>query len=238
MNQTPNLDSIQQSVLERIRSGSVTRRSRAYFVLRMAASLALMLALLVVSALVVSLALFSIQEGGEQFLLGYGVRGIAVFLALFPWGYFILDLALIVCLQFVARGFKKAYRIPLLSIFAYLFGASIVAGAVISSTPLHDALFHRERHGGLPVLGNAYTHVLDRHDERGVFRGVITAIGTSTLTMVHDDVDQDHDDGKYEVLMPGGWDPMSAKIGDRLLIFGYPRPGGLTAEHAQILPPL
>lgn len=238
MNQTPNPDSIQQSVLDRIRSGSVTRRSRAYFVLCMASSLALMLALLVVSALVVSLALFSIQEGGEQFLLGYGLRGVQIFFALFPWTLLLLDLALIACLELVVRGFKKTYRIPLLAIFFYLFVASVAAGAVISSTPLHDALFHRQRAGGLPVLSRAYEHVLDRHDEKGVFRGVVTAIATSTLTMVHDDVDQDHDDGKYEVRMPHGWNPMSVKTGDRVLIFGQPRPGGLEAEHAQVLPPL
>jgi hypothetical protein len=231
-------DSISKSVLDTIRSGSVRRRSHTFFMLRMVAVVLLISLLIILSVFVASLVLFTLHESGEQFLLGYGVRGVQMFLGLFPWGFLALDLLALAGLEWLLRDFSFSYRIPVLPIFAGLLAASIAIGAIVSVTPFHDQLFRQQRTHGLPVVGAAYGHILDRHDEKGLFRGVVTEVGTSSLIMKHDDLDKDPDDGVYHVSLPMSVEGGPVQVGDRVLIFGHIGTNGIEAEHIRALPPL
>jgi hypothetical protein len=238
MNDTRQPDSIQHAVLEKVRAGTLRRRPRWQFMLRIIATVAVSMLLFVTSAFVISFIIFSLHESGEQFLLGFGWHGIAVFLLLFPWPEALLVLGLLLILEWLLQGFKAGYRVPLLNIFVGIIGISILLGIAINFTPLHAMLLGSADRGHLPVLGESYEHIFDSHEGDGVCRGVVVSVGQNSFTIYHNDNDQDHDDGTFVIhIQPGSAVPLP-HVGDTVLVFGDPEPGKyLEAEHIQLLPP-
>jgi hypothetical protein len=237
MNDTQPKNSIQQAVLDKIRTGKVRRRPKFYFVLRIIVTAAVSLLLLAVSAFVISFILFSLHESGEQFLLGYGWQGIQIFFKLFPWVFAVLTIALILLLEWLLKGFKFGYRIPMLTIFSVIVGISIVLGILINLTPIHLNLLHDADNDNLPILGNFYEHIFDSHEEQGICRGEVTSIGDGSFVIQHNDRDHDGDDGSFTISIPSGSHILLPHIGDHVLIFGDPQPGNkILAKNVEIVP--
>jgi hypothetical protein len=238
MNDTHSTDSIQQAVLEKVRAGKVRRRPRWQFMLRIFATLAVCVLLLILSAFVISFIIFSLHESGEQFLLGFGWHGIEVFFQLFPWLQAVAVLILLAILEWLLQGFKIGYRVPLLNIFLGVIGISLILGVIINFTPLHGVLLGAADRGHLPILGEPYEHIFDSHEGDGVCRGTVVSVGTNSFTIYHNDYDNDADDGTFTVHIPPGSALPLPHVGDNVLVFGDPEPGGyLEAEHIQTLPP-
>ena len=231
--------SIRQSVLEQIKSGKVRRLPHAYFVARILATAVVGVLLLIVSAFIFSFVLFSIHESGEHALLGFGPQGITAFLILFPWPFLLLDAVLLFLLEWLLQGFKFGYRMPLLNIFIGILGVSVLVGFIINATPLHTYLLKRADNNQLPIIGGAYEHIFDHHDDQGVGRGIVVSTTTDGFIMRHTDHDHDTDDGAFMVsAAPGALLP-AVKPGDRVLIFGQSQPDAhIYAQNAQILDPL
>lgn len=211
-----NEHSIQKKVLERIRSGKVRVRPRAYFVLRLASIIAVALAVLVISVFVVSFVIFSIHESGEQFLLGFGGRGILTFLRLFPWFILFFDVGLIILLGWLIQEFRFAYRVSLASVLAGIVIVSTLLGSLVAVTPFHSDLLERADHEALPLLGGLYKSIHDSHAEEGVFRGTVISVGENEILVAHEDNDRDADDGVHRVLLPKDSPPLS--VGDRVYV--------------------
>jgi hypothetical protein len=108
---------------------------------------------LLISISVVSFVFFSIHESGEQFLLGFGKKGIITFLSLFPWSALVLDVLLLLFLQWILQGFRFGHRFSLLSLFLGVFLFSSVLGGAVALTPFHAMLLEQADHGELPVVG-------------------------------------------------------------------------------------
>lgn len=237
MNENHKKDSIQQSVLDKIRAGTIRRRPRWQFMLRIVSAVIVAALLLIFSALVISFILFSLHESGEQFLLGFGVHGIEVFLSLFPWLFALIALGLIILLEWLLQGFKLGYRIPLLNIFLGIMGVSIILGALISSTPLHTTLLRISDKNELPVIGAPYQHVLDHHEDQGISRGKVISVGQDEFVLQHDDHDRDTDDGTFTIRVPADGSVPLPHVGDQVLVFGEPEQGYIQASNIQMLPP-
>jgi hypothetical protein len=238
MNEHNSTDSIQQAVLDKVRAGTVRRRPRYQFMLRVAAASIVAALLLVTSACLVSFVLFSLHESGEQFLLGFGVRGIEVFFLLFPWLPAVVVVALLVILEWLLRGFKIGYRIPLLTIFLGIVGVSTILGILINFTPLHPTLLNYADKKQLPVIGGSYEHIFDPHEDKGVCQGTVISVTQNSFTIQYNDQDNDHDDGTFVIHIPHGSNLRLPRVGDYVLVFGDPEPGGsVTAENIQIVPP-
>jgi hypothetical protein len=236
-------NSIRQNVLEKIKSGKVRKLPRVYFMLHIAATVFVSILLLIVSAFVFSFMLFSFHESGEQFLIGFGIDGILAFLMLFPWMLFAIDVILLLLLEWLLQGFKFGYRIPLLNLGLGVFLVSFVVGALINLTPLHVFLLQRADNKQLPIVGNAYEHIFDRHENQGVCRGIVTNINLgstpNTFTIHHNDRDQDVDDGAFTVSPAAGVTLPPVQIGDRVLIFGHPDQNQhIEAKNVQVLQPV
>ena len=107
-----NEPDIKAKVLEKINRGDVHRRPRAYFVAQITVVIALLAVAFALSVFVLSFVIFSVRESGQQFLLGFGQRGIVTFFALFPWIAFVLDILLLVAIEWLSRYFKFGYRLP------------------------------------------------------------------------------------------------------------------------------
>jgi len=227
---------IQLKVLEKLKSGNVRMRPKLYFIFRLLIISLVVFIALGVSAFVMSFAFFSVHESGEQFLLGFGVRGIITFLLLFPWLSILLDISIFFLLEWLLRRFRFAYRVSLLSVFVGILTLSIILGITVNLTPLHGILLNQAENGGLPVIGKLYESIRDSHSDKGVFRGTISLIQGSTIMIIHNDKDHDDDDGTHIVILPSGGHP-ALQVGDRVYVYGISANGAIEARGIQKLAP-
>ena len=209
---------IQRNVLARVRGGSVHMRSRAYFVMRVITTATLGILTLALSAIVLSFIAFSIHESGEQFLLGYGARGVTTFLMLFPWATFLADVAILFVLEWLLQGFKWGYRVSLLSVFIGVFLTSATLAGLVDLTPIHQVLLDSADNGTLPIAGELYESVRASHEDQGIFKGTVMSISGGEMTIAHDDADHDADDGTRTVSLPPG--APAPQVGDRVYVYG------------------
>jgi hypothetical protein len=224
---------IQHSVLEKIRGGKIRVHSRAHFIVHLTITIFLTLLALILSALVISFVFFSVHESGEQFLLGFGGSGILTFLLLFPWGFLLLDIIILLLLEWFLQSFKLVYRVSLLTVFLGVFVLSAFLGLIINLTPLHVTLLQEADKGVLPIIDEIYESIRDSHQDKGVFRGTITSVLENEITITHDDNDHDADDGTWNVILPPNYP--SLKIGDRVYVFGLATSSVIQARGIKIL---
>lgn len=178
---------LQQKILDKIRAGEVSMRPRFYFVLKMAALVAIAIAILLVSVFILNFVLFSIRVSSQDQLLGFGTRGLLAFLALFPWTLLVIDGLLIVGAQWLLRGFKFGYRLPILYVVIGLLIATAAAGFVLDrGTGLNDDLLSRyDRDELWGPFGDLYGSARSLPPPgQGICLCVITAIDSNTLTVV------------------------------------------------------
>ena len=214
-----NTKQIQERVLARITHGEVAMHSRAYFALRVASAALLSLVTLVLSVFVLSFVMFGVHESGEQFLLGYGLRGLTTFISLFPWFLFVIDIAFILLLEWSLQGFKVGYRLSLMTLFLAVFAGSAVLAFLLALTPLHPALLDRADRGELPIVGDLYERLIRTpHEGEGIFRGTVQSVRDGHIVVDCSDGDRDTDEGLRTIVLPQGAPAFS--VGERVYVFG------------------
>lgn len=201
MNDNNIQQNIQNNVLEKIRSGQIQIKPKAYFVARLSATIFITIVILVLSAFILSFILFSVRESGQQFLLGFGSMGIYTFLSLFPWTLLLIDTVMIFVLERLLKGFKFGYRISALSIFIWAFIASTVLGMFVSLTPIHNMLLEYAEQDELPFIGDTYQSIHDSHSDQGVFKGTVVSVDGDNVTIINDEI-YDEDDGVHTIELP------------------------------------
>lgn len=226
---------IQKKVLEKIRAGEVSMRPRYYFAAQAALIGLGILAALAVSVFALSFGAFSIHEGGEEFLLGFGTQGLATFAALFPWGLLLLSVALLALLEVLMRNFRFAYRTPVLRTFLGVGALAIIASAAVSLTSLHPLLAARADHDELPLLGPLYEQIRDSHQPQGVYRGHVVSVDGSRFVIAHDDDDHDEDDGSWVVESPAGFDTRALVPGTWVYVAGQLQNGIVYAYGVRVI---
>ena len=209
---------IKTNVLELIREGKIHPHSRAYFAVRFIATILVALLALGVSVFVVSFIFFSIHESGEQFLLGFGRQGLFTFLILFPWTSLVLDLVILLLLEWLLQGFKFGHRISLLMIFVYVFILSSIIGLLINFTPIHRTLLKLADRGELPLIGEVYESLHNSHTSQGVFKGSVSSINGNMIVITKNDLDLDGDEITRTITLPPN--SPSLNIGDNVYILG------------------
>jgi hypothetical protein len=216
-------------VLEKIRTHRVAMRSKAYFVLRALGIALLGLISLVLATIVLSFVFISLHRSGELFLLGFGAEGIRTFFLLFPWWLMLVVLLLMLLLEYLLRTYSSGYRFSILAVFGTLVGIAAILSLLLTITPFHEGLENQAMHGSLPFLAPAYAGLHHPHPEAGEYWGVITTVGTSTITIAHDDNDNSPDDGTSTVAIPPGTDVTQLHPGDRIYIGGHFSAGAIHA---------
>lgn len=229
-----NETNIQQRVLEKIRSGKVAMRPRLYFMLRLALIGTVAVAAFLASVFALSFALFSVEKSGEAFLLGFGSRGIATFLALFPWWTSLLAVALLILLEALVRDFS--YRLPLLRLFLAALAVAALGSVLLAATPLHAFLLSRADRDALPLLGPLYEGIHDNHWDHGVYRGYVTAKTGTGFIISHSDTDLDSDDGSWTILPPQGFDLSAVSTGEKAYVLGQFENGIVHASDIELTP--
>jgi hypothetical protein len=210
----------QDTILKQIENGTLCMRPRILFTLRFLAVLGTALVVLLLSSYVGSLILFSLEEGGEELLLGFGMRGVLTFLALFPWRLLLVDIVAIVVLRFLLQGLRPIYRFSFSTVLLVLGIASVLLALLISSTPLHRFLLERALTDELPLIGGLYNDLHTPDESQGEFRGTIIRIEGRTLIIAHDDGDHDADDGVRIITVPESADMATFTIGEEVYVAG------------------
>lgn len=210
-------------VLASIREKKIGMLPRWRFVAATGGVMILAGAIVAVSFMLITFILFSLRLNGHESLLSFGGRGISLFLMLFPWPLLILDIALIAVLHRLLQRFRFAYRTPTLYLFVLLVLGVATVGAVLDrGTPLNDRLLERADRDELPrPFGELYEgfRVPAPHNH-GIYRGIIQSIGTSSITLSHDDHDLDGDEQVYTVRLPNQFDVSTLEPGDRVYVAG------------------
>ena len=220
---------IKEKVLEEIGHGGVRKRSRAYFIAQIVLVATLFIIALTLSVFVLSFAIFSLHESGEQFLLGFGWRGVVTFISLFPWTLLIIDVLLFILVEWLSRRFKVGYRIPVLRALLWIIIFVIAGGIIVDLTPLHATLLQMANHDRLPVIGEWYEGIYASHAGQGVFRGTVNSVQGNEFVIFHDDKDRDADDGTWTVVAPAGFDMTSVSVGERVYVAGVATSGVIQA---------
>ncbi|MBU6214533.1 hypothetical protein KGM48_01690 [Patescibacteria group bacterium] len=228
---------IQKKVLDKIRAGSVGMRSHAYFVAR--ASLIGITAglVLIFSLFVLSYVFFSIRESGTHLLLTFGAHGVATFAALFPWAFFILCLLLLFFLGEMIRRHTSAYRLSLIRLFGGILSGSIALSALIMLTPLHSSFLSAADHDRLPFLKSWYDQIHRSHTDRGIYRGTVVTVATSSFTIAHNETDPDSDEGTWTVEPPTNFNIRALAVGEKVYVAGTAAAGTIRAFGIRVVPP-
>ena len=231
---------ITQSVLDRIRSGEVSMRSKGYFMLRAALLIVVAGLTFLVAISLAAFISFDLRISGHESLLGFGSRGLSTFLALFPWPLAVVGIGLVLLLSKLLQEFRLGYRRSFaLLLLAFALAAALIGLLVDRATPFEDDLFERAEQGALPAfVGDAYSreHRIAPH-EKGVFRGRIASIGDISFSMTYDDFDGDEDEERtWTVILPPGFSTSTLIIGARAYVAGDADEGVIRAYGIRILP--
>lgn len=174
---------IRDKILAEIHKGEVSMTPRAYFTLKLVATGAIALGVLIVSVFVFNFLYFSIRISGHGALLGFGPRGFEAFVRFFPWELFIIDVALVVLLQWLLRQFRSGYKIPVLYLLVALLVCAALLGFALEETSLNDRFVeHPEKLP--PPFGVFYDHARRPPPPgSGICRCTILAIQGNTLVV-------------------------------------------------------
>jgi hypothetical protein len=212
-------------VLKKIETHELTMRPKIYFIFKMIALFVLTALVLVLSAYICSFILFTIRQSSSAALLGFGPRGFALFLQLFPWGLFILDIIFIFILGLLLKHFSFGYRNPVLYISLILLIIVISLATLIDYNRFDDFFLQQARDNHIPVIGSFYDQGRrPPSPETGVCRCVVLGIQGNVLTMR-----EDSPFGSTTVIaiVPQNIATSSLRVGEKLFLLGAFRNGNI-----------
>lgn len=234
------LKSLRESVLAKIKNEHVTMRSRAYFWIKIAALVTVALLVLVVSVAICNFILFAIQASGSDQLLGFGSRGFALFIRFFPWWLLILDIGLIVLLEYLLRRFRFGYKSPVLYLLFGLLIVTISIGYTIERvTTVNAYLRDRAHEKRLPGPFNEFFARSGRPpgDHAGMCRCTVRSVIGNTI--IADDVDF-ATTTRITIVVPDAESNATTsgiKVGDVIFVAGERRGDTITAFGIKTQPP-
>lgn len=196
------MTSLKERLLHDIKDGKVAMRPRIYFTLRLAALIATLIAILVISVFIVNFISFSIRISMSDALLGFGAPGVGAFFAHFPWHLAVLDALLILLLQYLLRHFSFGYRIPVLYLVGVLIaGASLFGVTLDRATPFNERM-HERRMYLPPGPRGMYEGVRPPPKGSGICRCKILAVEGNILTVEDIRPDADSATSSLIVVLP------------------------------------
>jgi hypothetical protein len=224
MNQNKDIKNI---VLEKIQTSKINMKPRFYFVLQVVSLIAVAVITLLVSSLLISFIIFSVIASGRLFLLGFGTHGFWMFLILFPWPLLIIEIALIILLEWLIKRFKFGYKLSLSRLVFAILLISILIGFIIVITPLHSTLQRRAEQRNLPLFGGYYRDIRRPPPGQEIFRGIVSDVGTSSFILNQEDEIGDVLNKKSLVVFPPGTPQvMVPMFGDTVFVAGQLMPDG------------
>jgi len=175
MNNQEVKNSIAEKVLNKIKSGQINMKPKAYFVLKTVLFVLGVITVALFILYLISFIAFSLRASGVMFLPGFGFRGVGIFLTSMPWLLILVAVLLIVVLEILVKHFAFSYRRPILYSIIAIIVLVFLGSFIINKTQFHPDLFQRAREGRLPLAGEFYRD-FGVPKFQNVHRGVVSEV--------------------------------------------------------------
>lgn len=216
---------LHQEIMEKIQSGQVAMRSRAYLAWRAVLWGLAILLFVAAGAFIVSFMVFICRASGVCDLPQFGLHGLQEFLVYFPWLFVPAALLFVWLVEKFVRQYAFVYRLPLLYSILGVTAMIVVFGLVVVATPLQDRLYEFAEQQQLPVAGSLYRFFgANRPDDFYVGRLTAVSGGGDELALP--------EGGQVAVVIgpqtsfPGGRD---MRAGDDVEVIGEEQSGSVQA---------
>lgn len=156
MNDKKNQKSLKETLLEKIKSGEMKMRPRAYFILKTILIVGGSLLVGGLAIFLISFISFHLRLSGIWYLPGFGFRGLGIYLRLLPWFLIFISLFLILILEILAKRFSFVWRRPIVYSLLLIIVVALIGGFIITKTSFHPGLFLQAKQGKLPLIGPVY----------------------------------------------------------------------------------
>jgi len=149
-------NSINNKVINKIKSGNIKMKPKIYFVLRTALLMLSILVLVLFIVCLISFIAFSLRSSGVWLSPAFGFPCIKMLFGSLPWVLILITVVLIVLLEIFAKKFTFVYRKPILYSLLIIILVVFLGGFLIDKTPFHSNLFWKAQEGHLPGFGSFY----------------------------------------------------------------------------------
>ncbi len=211
---------LRQKILSQIQEGKLKMRPKAFFVCQVIVLSIVVFFTFIISIFLISYILFTIKSSGNMYLLGYGKRGLYEFLMVFPWLIFILDMVLLLFLDWLLKKFEFGYHSPVIYLFVGTLLVITGGGTLLNFTSINEVFMREANHKNLAVVGPLYKDIGRSHVENGIFYGEVVSIATSSFVM-RDKSDENDDGVLFTVFFPSNVSTSSfISLGDKVLVAG------------------
>ena len=206
-------------ILDKIRSGEIKMTPKWHFALRVFLLVTLTVITLMTSAFLLSFLFWSLGVSGHLFLLGFGLRGLAAFILLFPWVTLVFEIVLLFALQKLLKNFPLGYKNPFVYIGTFILLIVVGSALFIDESPVHERLLERSDRNELPIIGEIYERLNVSHEERGVLKGTILSVANDSCML--EIVNKDYSTSTRKIIFPPEFYlKNSLAPGDTILVAG------------------
>ncbi len=150
-----NID-IKKAVLDKIKSGSIKPYSKFYFTSRNALLVLTIVIIFLVLLFITSFVIFALKTSELWFLPVFGMRGIEILVANFPWVLVFIIIIFTVFLEVLANRFNFVFLRPLLYSVLIIVFIVVTFGFFLNDTPLHSFIYEKAKQNNLPVVKPFY----------------------------------------------------------------------------------
>jgi len=143
-------------ILEKIKEEVIKMKPKSHFVFK---TIIYVLGFIFIFLFVIFLAsfiIFSLRIRGAWYFPAFGLRGLGLLFASFPWLLLIFAIIFIVILEVFAKRFSFVYKKPLLYSILGIVIIVFLLSFIIGRTSMHSRLFRSAQEGRLPIMGPMY----------------------------------------------------------------------------------
>ncbi len=180
-NKTENQINIKEKVLDQIKSGKVSMRSKAYFLAKLGLLTFVTILTTLVSIFLLSFIIFSSSVDGSIFLVRFGGSGLYNFVLTLPWYLLVVDIFLLLFLDLLLKSFRFGYKSPVLYLFIGTFVVVTIVSTSINLTSFHQRVMNSVGGGKIPFFPNLYTGVGSEKQKPGTWKGYVGKINGNSF---------------------------------------------------------
>jgi hypothetical protein len=221
-----------KQILEKIKSGEVTMRSRSFFIWRNVLMLLALVLFALAGVFIVSFVIFALRTSGVSDLPQFGLHGVHEFLIYFPWLFLPAFLLFVWLIERFVRQYSFGYRIPLLYVSGAIVGIILVMSWVVLATPAHERLFESARANHLPLAGPFYLFFGNSHPDDFYMGQVISANPPKYVIQTRDGSRVSCETNKSTAF----YDPTPIQVGDFIEMVGEEKGQVVTAYDIRKIP--
>ncbi len=147
---------LEAKVMNKIKDGKINLRSRYIFLAKKLGLGGGLTLSLILAALFLNLAFFSMRTSGSLEFLSFGRIGILAFLESFPYHWILIGLAFFTIASAILSRYDLSYKKPFKVVLSVLIVFIFIAGIALAISGLNEAMEERVAEGKVPLLRSFY----------------------------------------------------------------------------------